>query len=356
MTKERINLAKIAIAQHGDRIPLQHLFEDISNPEKICLLKEFMDHMKNIGSNIDNCSVMVAKEGEIYKGIYRSAGPNSFVFSVKDTYIIGNKEHLPPKQLRTLKPSDKIIFTVPQAKDLDNILIPKEILSPLTKNETAKLIAEDACVHLCRKQIEHLSKIVYGSVKTLNKQMVEIIKNPEFGQRLANQIERTPYSLSSLAGISLCGLQNQTRANAKNHIDLLCNAIVNFAHAATLAKKEIIQEHQTEQKRRKQPVEMPSQDLQNLLSFPREKQKEILIHFPILQQKLDNFVRKLNKRLSQDEYQAIKNNDHMKLAESIGTSKNKAKMITEIVTKTQKVFQQSQMIKVKHSKLLTIAS
>ncbi|WP_375700953.1 BID domain-containing T4SS effector [Bartonella sp. AA23NXGY] len=355
VTKERMMLASVAVAENGDLEPMQHLFEDISNPNKILLLKEFMNNMKELGRNVNDRPVMVAKEGETYTGTYRGAGYDSFAFNVKGAYIIGNKEQLTPEQLKTLKPGDRFTFTVPKTKKLESILIPQERLAPLTENETAQMVAEDSCVHASLKQVQQLSKIVYGSTKTLDKQMVEIIKNPNLGQPLANQIERAPHSISHLAGFSLCGLQNQARANAKNHLEMLCTAVVNFAHAVRHAEKEITQEHATEQSRLAKMVEMPSQSLQNLFALPKELQQEALAKNPLCQKELSNFVKKINTRLSPNEHNAVQNNDYGTLTQSIGVSENKAKQITQIIKQTKEVHQQAQVCTMHRSKAFAMA-
>ncbi|WP_375618282.1 MULTISPECIES: BID domain-containing T4SS effector [unclassified Bartonella] len=352
VTKERMMLASVAVAENGDLEPMQHLFEDISNPNKILLLKEFMSNMKELGRNVNDRPVMVAKEGETYTGTYRGAGYDSFAFNVKGAYIIGNKEQLTPEQLKTLKPGDRFTFTVPKTKKLESILIPEERLAPLTENETAQMVVEDSCVHASLKQVQQLSKIVYGSTKTLNKQMVEIIKNPSLVQQLANQIERAPHSISHLAGFSLCGLQNQRRANAKNHLEMLCTAVVNFAHAVKYAEKEITQEHATEQSRLAKMVEMPSQSLQNLFALPKELQQEALAKNPLCQKELSNFVKKINTRLSPNEHKAVQNNDYETLAQSIGVSENKAK---QIIKQTKEVHQQAQVCTMHRSKAFAMA-
>ncbi len=355
VTKERMMLASIAVAENGDLEPMQHLFEDISNPEKTCLLQEFMDNMKNLGRKVNDRPVMVAKEGETYTGTYRGAGHESFTFNVKGAYIIGNKEHLTPEQIKTLKPGDKITFTAPQAQELEQTLIPEEKLAPLTKNEKAEMIAEDACVHTTRDQIQKLAKIVYGNAKTLDKQMVAIIKNPALGQQLANQIERAPDSVAHLAGFSLFALQNQARANAKNHVDMLCSAVTNFAHAVKHAEKAITQEHATEQARRAKIVEMPSKNLQDLFSLPKELQQEALAKNPELRKELTTFVKNINSRLSENEHKAVKNNEYETLAQSIGVSENKAKKITQTVKQAQEVHQQVCTRTVNRSNVLAMA-
>ncbi|WP_375620164.1 BID domain-containing T4SS effector [Bartonella sp. TS25HLJMH] len=356
VTKERMMLASVAVAENGDLEPMQHLFEDISNPEKILLLKEFMNNMKELGRNVNDRPVMVANEGKTYTGMYRGAGLEGFALNVKGAYIIGNKEHLTPEQLKTLKPGDKFTFTVPKTKELESILIPEEKLAPLAKNEMSEMIAQDACVHASLKQVKKLAKIVYSNEKILDKQMIEIIKNPSLGQQLANQIERAPHSVSHLAGFSLCGLQNQARANAKNHLEMLCTAVANFAHAVKHAEKEITQEHATERNDRAKIVKMPSKSLQELFTLPKELQQEALVKNPLLQKELTDFVKNINSRLSLSEQRALKNNDHETLAKSLGVSEHKAQEIAEITKQAKEVHQQLQLRTVSRSKVLAMAS
>ncbi|EJF84963.1 BID domain-containing T4SS effector [Bartonella rattimassiliensis] len=355
VTKERMMLASIAVAEHGDLEPMQHLFEDISNPEKIHLLKEFMQNMKELGRNVNDRPVLVTKEGETYTGTYRGAGHDSFAFNVKGAYIIGAKEYLTPEQLKTLQPGDKFTFTVPQTQELKNTLIPKEALDPLGKTELSELVSEDAGVHTARKQIQKLSKIVYGNHKKLDEKMIEIIKNPALGQQLANQIEKTPDSVARLTGFSLCGLQTQARANAKNHIDLLCTAVANFSHAVKHAQKEIKQEHATEQNRLAKTIEMPSQSLQALFALQKELQQEALTQNPLLQRELTNFVKNTNSRLSPNEHKAIQKNDYETLATSIGVSENKAKQITQIVKQAKEAHQHAQVCTIHRSQTFSMA-
>ncbi|UNE53785.1 BID domain-containing T4SS effector [Bartonella machadoae] len=355
-TKERLTTASIAAAQDGDLEPMHHLFEDISHPEKRRILKEFMNSMKALGRNVNDRPVMVAKEGETYSGTYRGAGVEGFTVNVKGAYIIGNKDYLAPEQLKTLKPGDKFTFTVPKAQDLENTLIPKEARTSLTQDEYAEMISQDACVNACREQIQKSAKIVYGSSKILNAQMEELIKNPNLSQQLATQIAKRPHSIAHLAGFDFICLKNQARADAEEHIETLCHAVTNFAHAVKNAKREITKEHQAEQKRCGQKVAMPNQNLQNLFALPKELQQETLQASPSLQKELRGFVTEINARLSSNEQKAIKNNDHETLAKSLGVSERKAQEITDITKQAKEIHQQSQVRTSNRSKGLAMAS
>ncbi|UNE53793.1 Fic family protein [Bartonella machadoae] len=120
VTKGRMVIASVAAAQDGNLNPMQHLFEDISNPEKCRILKDFLEHMKKIGGDdIHYQYVVAANEGIIYEGKYRACGAESFLMDINGRFIIGNKKHLTAEQLETLKPGNKFTFTVPVTKDLD---------------------------------------------------------------------------------------------------------------------------------------------------------------------------------------------------------------------------------------------
>ncbi|CDO47379.1 adenosine monophosphate-protein transferase [Bartonella henselae] len=356
VTQKRMMAVCSEAMQYGDTQLMKDLFEDISNPEKIRLLKDFMNNINNTGRNVNDCLVMVTKAGETYRGTYQGCYAEGFIIDTPGTYIIGKKDDLTPERLKSLKPGDTITFIAPKNKELENTLIPKETLAPLTKSECARTVAQTSHVLTAQKKVRQHSKIVYGNANTLNEQIEEITKNPELGQLLADQIRQTPHSLSPLAGFSLCGLQNPARANARNHLDALATTVANYAHIVEHTYHVITQKHQTEQERLGKTVEKPSQNLQNLFALSPEQQREILSQSPKLYQELRTFICCVEHRLSSNEWSAIKNKDYETLAQSIGVSEQTAREITNTVQKARELHKQVYTHAITRSNALAIAS
>ncbi|WP_455481745.1 BID domain-containing T4SS effector [Bartonella sp. B35(2025)] len=353
--KERMMVASAAASQDGNLGPLCHLFEDISNPQRVLILKEFITNMKDTGGDdINNRIVMVADEGKTCTGIYQGARLEDFMIDMEGTYVVGRKDSLHPEQLRVLRPGDQLTFTAPIEKNLEKNLIPAEKLAALTKEELSSMLMEDACVQLTMEQVRKLSKIVYGNPKILDTKMNLMLTDHSIGDRLSNQISKYPTSISSLVGIDVFCIKSQTRVAAEKNIGLLSCAISNYSRALRYAQKEIFKEHQAEQSRCEKAVTMPSQSLQDLFCLPKAQQRELLSNSPILRKELQSFVNKLHDRLSPNEHRAINSCDYNKLSESIGVSVNKARGIVDIVTKTKETYQQLKIIKVNHSKAIAI--
>nr|WP_199805751.1 BID domain-containing T4SS effector [Bartonella washoeensis] len=341
VTKERMNLASIASLQSGDAEPMKHLFDDISDPEKTTILKEFMDHMKNIGfDNINHRVVITAKEDETYTGFYRGGGANSFMIDANGTFIIGNKKHLTPERLKTLKIGDAISFTAPKAQDLQQILIPKEKIAPLTRKEITERIKNHTSFQASKQAIEALCKIVYDNPHILEDRLEMIHENPLEGERLACQIIESPRSISKLAGSNIGGMINNARACAEESILPLCIAIDRYGDTFKQAEKDILQNHYMEQKRCEQSVEIPGKWFENLSCLSKKQQQEALSQSFELREEIRTYSRKINARLSASEHEAIKENNDEKIAKTIGTSVNEAQKIIKIV-KYVKELQQS---------------
>ncbi|PIT69012.1 BID domain-containing T4SS effector [Bartonella tribocorum] len=355
-TQKRMMAACSEAMQYNNTQPLKDLFEDISNPPKIRLLKEFMNHINNTGGNVDDRLVMATKAGETYMGTYKGCYSECFVIDMQGTLVIGDKDDLTPERLKSLKLGDTITFTAPNSKELENILIPKETLAPLTKSECAKMVTQTAHVLAAQKQIRQCAKAVYGDANTLNEQIEEIIENPELSQQLADQIKQTPHSIFPLAGLSICGLQNPARVNARNHLDALSTAVANYGDIVERTYHLITRDHKIKQEHLGKAVEKPSQNLQNIFALSPEQQREILSQFPQLYKELRTFICCLEHRLLSNEWSAITNKDYETLAQSIGISEQKAREITDTVQKARNAHSQLYTRTQNRSNALAMAS
>ncbi|WP_142416995.1 BID domain-containing T4SS effector [Bartonella massiliensis] len=355
-TQQRVMAACTEAIQYSNTQLLKDLFEDISNPERMRLLKEFMDHSSNTGLNVNERLVMTAKAGETYMGTYKGCYAECFVLDMQGTYIIGNKDDLTPERLKSLKPGDIITFTTPKAAELKTTLIPKETLAPLTKSECDKTVALDSYVLQAQKQIREHAKAVYGNANTLNQQIEEMTKNPELGRQLAHQIQQAPHSIAPLAGLSICGFQNPARIQARNYLNHLSLAVENYAYTVEATSNVVTRNHKIKQERLGKAIENPSQNLQNLFALSPEQQRENLSQSPQLYKELRTFITNLEHRLSTNEWSAIKNKDYETLAQSIGVSEHKAREITNTIQKAKEAHKQSYTYAQTRSNALSIAS
>ncbi|EJF76631.1 hypothetical protein MCO_01566 [Bartonella sp. DB5-6] len=336
VTEKRMKLASIESLKSGDSKAIKDLLDDISNPEKTLILKEFMDHMKTIGlESINHRLVMTTKEGETYRGFYRGSGANGFMVDVNGSFIIGNKNNLTPEQLKTLKIGDALSFTVPRAQDFQQTLIPREKIAPLTRDEINERVQNSALVQKSTRKIEELCKIVYGDPYILQNKMSEIkipmtSENIVEGEKFARQIESFPQSIHRLRGINICGIKSGARAHAEENILPLSHAIFDYVYTVRQVGKDILENHQLEQKRCEKSVKTPSQWMKNLFSLPKEQQQEFLAQSPELRMQINTYMLQLQERLSPCEQKAIREKNYQELAKTIGTSVNNAKEIAKI--------------------------
>ncbi|WP_375683520.1 BID domain-containing T4SS effector [Bartonella sp. AP3QHHD] len=338
VTEKRMNLASIASLKHKDKEEMKHLLEDISNPEKILILKEFMDSMKHIGlESIHHHLIITAKEGHTYKGFYRGSGPNGFMLDANGIFILGNKKDLTPEQIQTLKIGDALSFTAPKIQNQQEVLIPAQTIAPLTNNEIATRIKNNASIQARRKEIETLCQIIYGNRHILRERIEMIHENHTEGEQLTYQITTSPQSISKLSGSNVFGIKNNARAHAEENILPLCRAIDRYINISKQTERDILHTHHVKQRRCEQSVEMPKAWMKNLLSLSKAQQQETLSNSPELRGEIRTYIKKINERLSSNEHEVIKENNPERLAKSLGTSTIKAKEIMEIVKQIKEI-------------------
>ncbi|WP_375638517.1 BID domain-containing T4SS effector [Bartonella sp. AA16NXGY] len=343
VSKKRKDFVRAAAMEHGNPEPMKHLLEDISNPEKLLLLREFTNSMRELGLDEKNYHLaVVAKEGETYHGTYRGSGPNGFMLDANGIFILGNKKDLTPEQIQTLKIGDALSFTAPKIQNQQEVLIPAQTIAPLTNNEIATRIKNNVSIQARRKEIETLCQIIYGNRHILRERIEMIHENHTEGEQLTYQIATSPQSISKLSGSNVFGIKNNARAHAEANTLPLCRAIDRYINISKQTERDILHTHHVKQRRCEQSVEIPKAWMKNLLSLSKAQQQETLSNSPELRGEIRAYIKKINERLSSNEHEAIKENNPERLAKSLGTSTIKAKEIMEIIKQIKEIEQHIQ--------------
>ncbi|WP_336277044.1 BID domain-containing T4SS effector [Bartonella sp. CB178] len=333
--QDRLYDACKAAMRNNDFSLVNGLFEDISNPEKMMILKESVSHVRQDGGV---GTPAMALPGETYAGVCVGSGDNCCTVRVGSAYFAVSKDNLTPEQIKTLKYGEEVHFTALADSQLENRLIPGERFGSLKRREISEKIAENSSVRMARMNVERLARFVYGSESALNNVLACINASPELGESCAQQIEDQPKSIGKLAGKKYLGcFKSHDRRVAESSLPGLCDAIECYADAAVQAKREVLQDDRIERERRGQEVLMPSVRLQKLLEFSPMVRQEALQNSPSLQRDLDVFLKRVNDRLSRSEQLAIRARDYKSLAKSLGTSLLKAEKIVSICEEAGKM-------------------
>ncbi|MET3589586.1 cell filamentation protein [Bartonella silvatica] len=355
ITKERMLQASIQAMQHGNKEPMQHLFEDMTHPQKSLILKEFILQMRQARfSEINNRLVIAAKEGETYEGIYRGHAAEGFVIEVEAGFVVAHKDDLSPEQIKTLQNGIRICFTKENIENLKKTLIPSEKLAPLTDEELSERATNNPVVQARRTNVENLSKVVYGNRYALNARIDMITQDPNLSEVFAQHVTQNPQSIHKLAGKDMFCLKTSARIHAQEHVADLGEALKCYAAAVGQAKCDILEQQNREQKRLEQSVDAPEKDLQNLFNQSSDQQRETLSHSRELQQKLHHFSRKLSTRLSSEDRRAIQENDHTRLACLLGVSESKAQEISQTMQHMKEAQYQARNLKVSRSSSMAL--
>ncbi len=241
-------------------------------------------------------------------------------------------------------------------KNLGNILIPRKEVPPLSREEIFEVVTTDLLVQSNKKEIQRLSKVVYGNSGILNQYVDQISVDPSSYKEVADQIASSPRSISKLAGVKRLGVKSPARRQAQEHVSQLSEAIENYADAVSFVSMATLQRRETERMRCEKAVEMPSGQLLSVLAMSKEAQQEALMVSLVLQKELTDFASKIKDRLSPSDHKAINENDYAKLADSIGISSAQAEEVTGIIQKTKEAHQHAQKLKVHRSQAMAMAS
>ncbi|KEC54343.1 BID domain-containing T4SS effector [Bartonella rochalimae] len=324
--------------------PMEHLFEDISDPNKVCMLKEFVSNNKYKG--VEKQIIVVARKDVVYNGIYRGRSSNSVLVEIPDCCVVCHKDCFMPEELQALKLGDTVAFKAVIPKVFEDVLIPKRVCVPLTREEIAEKVKKDFSVQRSWKDVEYYLKLVYNNPAIFKKDIELIDKFScfdkalarQFAKQLAEKFMESPQSISRLAGLEVLGIRNLKRKEAKASCAALSDAIVRYADIVISARDRILEQQEIQIGISSRSVKMPSKEMQDILNLPEDTRKEMLEVSLSLRQECFDFMHGIMSRLSLNEYKALDDNNYAELAESLGVSESKAKQIITIVQPIEKLY------------------
>ncbi|AQX21532.1 Bartonella effector protein Bep4 [Bartonella sp. CDC_skunk] len=348
VTKERMKFVSHASETlEGDidaLTPMEHLFEDISDPNKVCMLKEFVSNNKY--KDVEKQIIVAARKDAVYNGIYRGCSSNSVLVEIPGCCVVCHKDCFMPEELQALKLGDTVVFKAVIPKVFEDVLIPKRVYVPLTREEIAEEIKKDFSVQRGWKDVESYSKLVYNN-SAIFKEDIELIGKfscfdralaRQFAKQLAEKFVESPQSISGLAGFKMLGMKSLKRKEAEASCAALSDAIVRYADIVISARDEILRQQEVQSGISSRSVKMPSKEMQDILNLPEDTQKKMLEVSPSLRQECCDFMHEIMSRLSLNEYKALDDNNYAELSESLGVSESKAKQIITTVKVIEKLY------------------
>ncbi|ALE03048.1 BID domain-containing T4SS effector [Bartonella ancashensis] len=275
VTKFRMDYASIMAAK-GEPGVMKYMLDDISNPEKMAMLKDFFNDASGI-KELKRRLVMTAYPEKTYHGTYLGGSNGSFAIETQGIYIVAHKSNLPPEQLRNLKVGDFISYTEPAAKSLEEKRRLEKELSPHERNEFAAKIETDPLAKEIIKEIQKLSKAVYGKLDILGDKLEEIKENPSLGEELSWKVAEKPQFINKLAGRKILGvIKSDLRKQAEDNIIPLCHALEKYSGYMGKVKVGIIQNRQMKRSHRGIGVDLSTKQTQSPPAKVRRYDKEFL--------------------------------------------------------------------------------
>ncbi|WP_158078274.1 BID domain-containing T4SS effector [Bartonella sp. AR 15-3] len=339
ITKKRWQYARYAalLPTRGDKAIIHDLFEDISNPEKVNILKEFIRY-ENMSIDIKDKFVVAAKAGFPYTGLCKGYSGDAVMLMIDDQYVLCKKDDIAPGTLKTLKLGDRITLTVPRSKAIaEDVLIPEARIAPLTEKEIISRIEKYGSIQGITRKIRALSKCVYGSSKMLDNDINLILVDSGLGeQHIRQHVSLLRYQL---VGVTVLGVDNPARKQARIDYFKLEQALDDYISAVIYTRQIVLKGHKEQQERGERMVKMPSQAVQNIFSLSEEDQIKALNGNPSLHEEIKDLVNKVKDRLTSWERQVLKEECCVQLADSIGISLSRAREVTAIVKNAHKVCQ-----------------
>ncbi|WP_273789438.1 BID domain-containing T4SS effector [Bartonella sp. ML70XJBT] len=239
---------------YGDRLILEQRIEEIrENPSMgEQLLWDVRENPQSIsklaGRKVLGIKSHTRKEAEETLPNLSEA-INGFVYTSK--YIqenISQNPHTKQRQHQHAQQAEAITQHTP------NPLNSEKKIEPLSNQEIARRVQQDPSVQYGQREVQYWSQIVYNDPFILQYSMEDMQKIPDMGEELVFQIEKDATFFAPLAGRKTLGIKNAARKAAEENLPTLCTAIQDYADTIKQLRETIVQNHQTKQQQRHQPL------------------------------------------------------------------------------------------------------
>ncbi|MET3589584.1 hypothetical protein ABID23_000668 [Bartonella silvatica] len=109
----------------------------------------------------------------------------------------------------------------------------------LSSEEITKRTERNERVKAFREEVQYWCKNTYGDPNLLNGKMDDILRNPENGTRLAQDIAENPKSVHKLAGRSVFGIKSNDRKHAEESVHPLSEAVKGYTDSVKNTKERL---------------------------------------------------------------------------------------------------------------------
>lgn len=210
-------------------------------------------------------------------------------------------------------------------------LIPAAVLPDLTAAEIAARVQASDQVQGRRAEIEHLSRIVYGSSTALSDTVQAIDNNPAVASSSAATIRNAPVQVSELAGTPGGWIRSASpeRKSAEAHVPQLAAALEGYGQVLSSEQARVVAAHSADQRRVALEVPAPSPQLSATLRSPLSAQTARFQSHPESRKELDRLSVALSRRLAPRDHTALRTGDYAAAQKSLGLSTTQTKQVAQ---------------------------
>ncbi|WP_208438187.1 BID domain-containing T4SS effector [Bartonella taylorii] len=114
--------------------------------------------------------------------------------------------------------------------------------TPVSQTVNRYKSMSDRFISIHANEIRDWSEVVFGKKEAMDRRIEKIIEDPSAGHKVLKEISLHPQSIHSLAGFSICGVENKARKNAMRSLASLHGAVRNLMLYSRVLHGEVVTE------------------------------------------------------------------------------------------------------------------